>query len=116
VDISGTDEQEFFEVKQKNNKVNIAVYRLKEKKERGKKIYNRSFDQNDTRFINLEGFGGNDVFFIEENISSKIRLKITGGEGKDSYDLRGEIKTLVYDSITDENEVVNKSRAKINFN
>jgi hypothetical protein len=116
VDIFGTDEQEFFEVKQKNNKVNIAVYRLKEKKERGKKIYNRSFDQNDTRFINLEGFGGNDVFFIEENISSKIRLKITGGEGKDSYDLRGEIKTLVYDSITDENEVVNKSRAKINFN
>lgn len=115
VDISGTEEQELFEVRQNDDKINVAVYRMKGK-ERGKKIYDRVFDSEDTRFINLEGLGGNDVFVVEENVSSKIKLKIVGGEGKDDYDLNGKMKTLVYDSASEKNKIVNQSNAKINLN
>ena len=115
VDISGTEEQEFFEVKQKDNKINVAVYRMKGK-ERGKKIYHRIFDVEDTRFINLEGLGGSDVFVVEENVSSKIKLKINGGEGKDAYELNGKMKTIVYDSASDKDKITNQSSAKIILN
>ena len=115
VDISGTDEEELFEIKQKDNKLNIAVYRLKGKKERGRKIYDRTFDYEDTKFINLAGYGGNDIFITEENTSSKIKLNIAGGDGKDVYDLKGKIKMVVNDSLNNGDEVVNNQRAKINF-
>ena len=116
VDISGTEEDELFEIKSNDQRLSINVYRLKENKERDKKIYERSFDREDTRFINLKGLGGNDQFLVEENISSVIKLKISGGEGKDVYDLNGKIKTVVYDSLSDKNEIINKSKAKIFLN
>ena len=115
VNISGTEENELFEIKQKDNKLNVAVYRLKEKKERGRKIYDRTFDYEDTKFINLAGYGGNDIFITEENTFSKIKLNIAGGDGKDVYDLKGKMKTVVNDSLNNGDEVVNNQRAKINF-
>ena len=115
VDVSGTEDQELFEIKQTGKKLNVAIYRMKGKK-RGEKIYDRSFDSKETRFINLDGLGGNDVFVVEKNVSSKIKLKINGGEGKDAYDLNGKMKTVVYDSALDKNNIANQSNAKIYLN
>jgi hypothetical protein len=116
VDISGSEEEELFEIKSNGKLLSISVYRLKENKKRDKKIYERSFDPEDTRFINLTGLGGNDLFFVEDNTSSPIKLKINGGKGKDVYELNGKIKTVVYDSLSDKNEITNKSKAKIFLN
>ncbi len=116
VDISGTEEEELFEIKNNGELLSISVYRLKENNEKDKKIYERSFDPEDTRRINLTGLGGNDQFLVEKNISSEIKLKISGGEGKDVYELNGKIKTVVYDSLSDKNEIINKSKAKIILN
>jgi hypothetical protein len=116
VDISGTEEEELFEIKSNDNLLSISVYRLKENRIRDKKIYERSFNAEDTRFINLTGHGGNDHFVIAENISSEIKLKISGGSGKDIYELNGKIKTAVYDSLSDKNKITNKSKAKIFLN
>jgi hypothetical protein len=116
VDISGTEEEELFEIKSKNKLLTISVYRLKENKIRDKKIYERSFDPKDTRFINLTGHGGNDHFVIAKNVSSGIKLKINGGDGKDVYELNGKIKTVVYDFSSDKDEIINRSKAKIHLN
>jgi hypothetical protein len=116
VDISGTEEEELFEIKSNGKLLSISVYRLKENKKRDKKIYERSFDAGDTRFISLAGLGGSDQFLVEENISSSIRIKINGGQGSDIYNLNGKIRTVVYDSLSDKNEITNKSKAKIHLN
>ena len=114
VDISGTDEEELFEIKDQGKYVRVSVFRIKNNKA-GRKIYERVFDEDDTRFINLAGFGGNDHFRVDENTSSRITIKIAGGEGKDTYDIKGKLKANVYDSFSDNNKVINHSRSKIHF-
>jgi hypothetical protein len=116
VDISGTEEEELFEIKSNGRLLSISVYRLKENKKRDKKIYERSFDPEDTKFISLAGLGGSDQFLVEENISSSIRIKINGGEGSDIYNLNGKIRTVVYDSSSHKDEITNRSRAKVHLN
>ena len=115
VDISGTDEEELFEIKNQDKNLTVTVFRIKNNKP-DRKIYERAFNPDDTRFINLEGFGGNDYFRVLENASSEIKIKISGGKGKDVYDLKGELKTSIYDSLSDNNEIVNRSGTKIRFN
>ncbi len=113
VDISGSEDAELFEVKKQGEEIIISVYRMLENAEPTKKIYERIFDRADTRFVNLEGLGGNDRFVFDENITSGIKIKISGGEGKDMYDLKGKLKTIVYDSLSDNNTINNQSKAKI---
>lgn len=99
VDISGTDEKELFEISRSENNIVISIYRLAEDEKKENKIYERTFNPDETRFINLNGLGGNDRFFMEKNISSEIKIKINGGHGKNVYDLnKGNLKVVVYDS------------------
>jgi len=101
VDISGTDEEELFEINKLENNIVVSIYRVAEDKKKDNKIYERIFKSDETRFINLNGLGGNDSFFIEKNLSSEIKIKINGGDGKNVYDLnKGNLKVIVYDSST----------------
>lgn len=43
------------------------------------------------------GLGGNDHFIVNEKVSSSIKLALKGGEGNDSYSLKGKIITTVED-------------------
>ena len=104
VDISGTDEEELFEIKKQEKDIVISIYRLTKDEKSDKKIYERIFKSEETRFINLNGLGGNDRFFIEEDLSSDIKIKINGGDGKNVYDLnKGNLKVIVYDSSAKKN-------------
>lgn len=103
VNISGTEENELFEIKQSNKSntgIIISVYRVKEGQV-GKKIYERIFEHNDTKYIILAGLGGDDQFIIDQRVASKIKIKIEGGEGKDFFNLKGKIKTRVSDPASD---------------
>jgi len=101
VDISGTDEEELFEINKLENNIVVSIYRVAEDKKKDNKIYERIFNSDETRFINLNGLGGNDQFLIEKNLSSDIKIKINGGDGKNVYDLnKGNLKVIVYDSST----------------
>ena len=115
VDISGTDEDELFEIKNQGTQLMVSGYQVKNNST-GKKIYERVFDKEDTRFINLNGFGGSDHFRIAANTSSEIKIKINGGKGRDIYDLKGNTKTSVYDFLSDKDEILNRSGAKIHLN
>ena len=79
------------------------------------KIYERTFLPTETYFITINGSGGNDVFEINENVHSSIRLKLYGGEGNDTYNLKGNARTKVYDNAAENNAVISKGKAKIYF-
>lgn len=98
VDISGSDEEELFEIKKQNKNLIVTVYQMAGNHKIGKILYKRIFSSEVTKFINLHGLGGNDRFFVEENLSSRIKIKINGGGDKDVYDLNGNVKTVVYNS------------------
>lgn len=114
VTVFGTEEKEMFTVSGDKNIV-VTVYRGSERKP-SEKIYERTFDPDETGYIYLEGLGGDDQFVIEQTASSKIKIKIRGGNGKDSYDLRGNVKSKVYDSANESNKIAGKSNAKFFFN
>ena len=114
VTVFGTEEKELFVVSG-DKEIVVTVYRGN-KRIPSEKIYERTFDPDDTGYIYLQGLGGDDEFIIEQTASSKIKIKILGGNGKDSYDLRGNVKSRVYDSANENNKIVGQSNAKFFFN
>jgi hypothetical protein len=114
VTVFGTEENEVFQIRG-DKQIIVSVYRAKNNNA-GEMIYERQFERDETGCIYLEGFGGDDQFFIEKNASSKIKIKIRGGKGNDLYDLNGNIKAMVYDAVAEENMIEGRSSAKSYFN
>lgn len=112
VTINGTGKKEFFHIKGDQKNLTVTIYDDKDGKP-GIKLYERNFDQRDTKFIDINGMGNEDQFLIAEGCSSKIKLTLKGGDGADVYDLSGRVRSTVYDDKTDGNKVLNASRAKV---
>lgn len=90
VHVMGTDEPDFFHVTRSgDNDLAVSVYKYDNKRP-GSVVYKRVLKQGETHHVFLNGFGENDHFEIDENVSSKIRLVVEGGEGKDSLTNRGK--------------------------
>ena len=45
--------------------------------------YERTFKTNETKEVQLFGFGGDDEFEINGNVKKSIKVRIIGGEGDD---------------------------------
>ena len=107
ITVNGTDEEEIFTVTQKDGRLEVQVTNGSGKR----KIYERSFDQADTKQIELNGLKGADQFIIDENVSSKIGLILDGGEGDDRYDLKGNIRNKIFDRKSENNQFINTRRS-----
>ncbi|HYE53526.1 MAG TPA: hypothetical protein VD996_01740 [Chitinophagaceae bacterium] len=94
VHVMGTDKSDFFHITGEGDNVTVSVYNYNGK-DTGMMVYRRVFKRNETYEINLEGFGENDHFEIDDDVSSRIRLRISGGDGKDSYTNKGKIRKKI---------------------
>jgi hypothetical protein len=112
VTINGTDGEEIFKLSNAGNLLHIDVYAQKDGK-LGDRLYRRSFTQKVTEEIALIGLGGNDTFIIEKGTVSKIRVKIWGGAGADTYSMQGAVKNLIYESSQEENKFEHTLRSKL---
>jgi hypothetical protein len=70
-------------------------------------MYDRVF-RVPTDEVHLYGFNGDDIFEIDENVRSRVRIRMIGGKGDDTYDLNGRVRNFVYDVSYDTNRVVNR--------
>lgn len=112
VSVNGTDKAEIFEVSGDKKNLVVTVYNEKDGK-KGRKIYERTFNHSETHRITIYGLGGKDEINIAEGTQNRIRFIIYGGKGADTYDLKGNLKTIVYDAAADENVFKNKSRTRV---
>lgn len=110
--INGSNEEEIFSVSSAGDRLFVVVHRMGGVKQ---KIYERSFPPSETYFITLNGLGGNDVFEIDENAQSKIRLIINGGKGADRYSIKGNVRTKVNDTASENNSIENGGQATIHL-
>ncbi len=110
--INGSNEDETFSISSSGNELRIAVYRMDSVK---KMIYERRFSRSETYFITLNGLAGNDVFEIDEHTKSKIRLIINGGEGRNHYSIKGDIRTKVNDTALENNAFGYQGQANIHL-
>jgi hypothetical protein len=115
VQVDGTNEEEIFSVLPAENGFVLKICRKGIDGRADQTIYERRFFRSETYRVTINGLAGNDHFLIDENVDSRIKLKINGGTGIDRYELHGRIPTEVHDEQTENNSLVNKNSARIRF-
>jgi PKD repeat protein len=115
VTVPGSSKDEFFHIKNHPEGLQVTVYKKKDGNDTAAVMYKRVFQQDVTKEIRLFGLNGDDKFEIDRDASSKIKLRIIGGKGKDTFDLKGKIRNIVYDLSTEKNHVINLRRTNREF-
>jgi hypothetical protein len=112
VNIVGSDKSEFFKISNQGKGVEINVFKRKKSDGDSTVIFSRIFDPKVTKFINLFGLGGDDIFHVDSNVSSKIKLRIIGGKGNDTFNIQGNISNEIYDNYAETNFIQNGNRTR----
>ncbi|MFM2138601.1 MAG: hypothetical protein RJA57_908, partial [Bacteroidota bacterium] len=97
VNITGTNQKEFFRVSGEGNGLRVKVYARERGNDTSFTMYDRVFDPSVTREIRLFGLHDEDIFLVDSSARSPIKLRIIGGRGLDTFDIRGRVKTILYD-------------------
>ncbi len=106
VEVPGSRQNEWFEVKRVNNEeTSVTVYRVNKKGEikRDSPLFSRTFLTGETKEVRVYGIDGNDVFTVEGVADQGIKIRVIGGPGKDSLVDRSYVggwghKTKFYDN------------------
>ena len=110
VDVIGTDEPERIEVERlSDSTTRVTVYELNKNGNVKKQNYQRVFENNITKSINVYGNGGKDEFVVFGEVDNSVKVRLIGGMGKDIFNdssvvKHGAKKTWVYDDL-DKNTV-----------
>jgi hypothetical protein len=115
VNIIGSNQKEYFKVSNTENGLQVRVYARTKGNDTSFIRYNRIFNIGETKEIRLYGLNDDDIFEIDKDASSRIKIRIIGGKGNDTFDIKGNIETLLYDMTTDGNFIKNNSHSKNRF-
>jgi hypothetical protein len=113
VNITGSDKKELFDItRNSDGSVQVKVYKITKEGEQSLLMYDRTFDPAVTDELNLYGFGGDDKFVLSGN-GDKIKIRMIGGEGDDSFENKGSGGgNIVYDTKEGNNKLTGDLRDK----
>jgi hypothetical protein len=116
VNILGSNQKEYFKVSNADGGLQVRVYARQKGNDTSFIMYDRIFRSAETYEIRLYGLNDDDLFEIDETASSKIKVRIIGGKGNDTFNIRGPVQTLLYDMNVEGNHIKNTgSRTKNRF-
>lgn len=115
VDVLGSNEQEKFQVSAQNDSLKLTVFSYRKNADTNFVMYQRVFDQRVTKEIRLYGFNGDDKFEIDSSVHSRIKIRMIGGRGNDSFLVYSKLRTYVYDNIIDTNNLVSAGGTRKHF-
>lgn len=115
VNVTGSNKDEYFKVESAGKNLKVRVYKKTEKTDSASLIYSRIFEPSVTKEIDLYGLNGDDFFEIDKKARSRIKLRIIGGRGNDTFDINGKVKNYLYDLSKENNFIVNKRRTVNKF-
>jgi hypothetical protein len=115
VNIIGSNQKEYFRVCNNSEGLNVKVYSRQDGNDTSFVMYDRTFNPAITFEIRLYGLNDDDLFEIDESAKSKIKFRIIGGKGKDTFDIRGNVQNLLYDIDMEGNYIKNSRRTKNRF-
>lgn len=115
VSIPGSNKAEYFRIKKAAKGVQVTMYDENKRRDTTVIEYDRIFDPKVTDEIRLYGLNSADQFEIDPDVKSGIRVRIIGGKGRDSFDLRGQLPNNLYDYKQDSNGLINANHTKVNF-
>lgn len=97
VNIIGSNQKEYFRVRSIGDQLQVRVFAKSRKNDTSFLMYSRVFDPAVTREIRLFGLHDEDVFEVAQDASSRIKLRIIGGRGIDTFNIKGKVEALLYD-------------------
>jgi hypothetical protein len=115
VNIIGSNEKEYFKVNNAGDGLQVRVYARSKETDTNFIIFDRIFHRGETKEVRLYGLNNDDKFEIDSTVSSKIKIRIIGGKGQDTFDIKGNAESLLYDIFPEENIIINKKHAKNRF-
>ncbi len=115
VNIVGSNKDEYFKVESVGRNLQVRVYKKTDKIDSASIIYSRIFEPGTTKEIDLYGLNGNDIFDIDASAHSPITIRIIGGRGEDTFDIRGRVKNYLYDLSTEKNYIASTRRSHVKF-
>jgi hypothetical protein len=111
VNVVGSNENEYFKIESAGKNLQVRVYKKNELTDSAALVYNRIFEPSITKEIDLYGLNGEDIFEVDQKARSPIKLRIIGGRGDDTFNIKGKVKSYLYDLTSEKNFIENKSRA-----
>jgi hypothetical protein len=115
VNVFGSNEKEYFKINNHTDGLQVTVYSRRKGFDTSFVMYSRIFKPSTTKEVRLYGLNNDDVFSIDSTTTSSIKLRIIGGKGNDTFDVKGKIETLLYDIKAEGNHLVKGSRGKVRF-
>ena len=111
--VTGSNKPEFFHVQKHPEGLVLTAYKKNDNTDSGAIMYNRVFDDRRTKEIVIYGLNGDDKFEIDEDVRSKIKLRLVGGKGNDTFDLKGKVLNFIYDLNSEKNAFVHRKRTNM---
>ena len=115
VTVTGSNGQEYFHLENDNKHLKLSVYSKTQASDSSTLMYRRVFSDKETNELILYGLNGDDKFEIDSTVSSRIKVRIVGGKGKDSFNLRGNVRNRIYDLSTEKNVVLHRRKTDNDF-
>ncbi|MFH4964860.1 metallophosphoesterase [Gaetbulibacter sp. M235] len=112
--IKGTNKDDWFEIERlPNGNTKVTAYRIK-KGEKADVFHERIYNSKDTKEIWIYGLDDDDVFKISGDGKKPIKIRLIGGQNKDSYNIVNGKRVKIYDYKSKKNEfITNKGALKI---
>ena len=115
VNVIGSNDKEYFKVSNAENGLRVKVFARSKGIDTSFVMYDRVFDSKVTHEIRLFGLNDDDLFEIDSTASSRIKLRIIGGKGNDTFAIKGHVENLLYDFKSDYNFIKSQSQTKNRF-
>ncbi|WP_412986670.1 metallophosphoesterase [Pontimicrobium sp. IMCC45349] len=114
--VKGTDKDDLFEIERINNTTKVTGYRI-QKGEKGEKFHEREYTKASTKEIWIYGLDDDDVFKVFGDGTELIKVRIVGGQNKDTYNIENGSKVKVYDYKSKKSEfITSKGQKKLTDN
>ncbi|HEX8462901.1 MAG TPA: BamA/TamA family outer membrane protein, partial [Segetibacter sp.] len=115
VNVVGSNKHEYFKIESVGKDLQVRVYKKTKETDSASLLFTRIFQPSITKEIDIYGLNGDDVFDIAESAKSGIKLRIIGGRGTDTFNVKGDVKNYLYDLNTEKNIIINDNKSKNRF-
>jgi len=112
--IAGTHKDDFIEVTGNNDgSATVDIYRIKDGENRDIFVH-RTFDPDITKEIWIYGLDDDDVFKVVGK-SQKIKIRLIGGQNKDTFEANRAKNVVIYDYKTKDNDISGAVNTKVHL-
>lgn len=108
VSVQGTHKDDSFEVYRNQDGTTTVIAKRLLKDEKDPIFYKRTFNPEETKEIHIYGLNDDDEFEIKGDAPSKIKVRLIGGYGEDSYDISNTKKLKIYEWKHEESDLKNE--------